>query len=302
MLAASSILFPTDFSPSSQRAFDICVLLARATGASVCIVHAFDDPEITDPVFRKRVLTRRAKEAESVLQELVERTSDDDLEVHSRLHVGLPSDEAILQEADARSADLIVLGAYGRRGLRDYDIGPTARMVLRHASCPVLTVKGDTDAHAQMESTAQVESAFPRVLIPTDFSEPSRIALDYASDVCDLFQSTAVVLHVVEEFVPPAIYGLDVNPIRSMSEKIEERARAEMERITAGFASKGIAVQHQVAMGHAPSEIISFVETKEIDLVVIASRGSRLERFVIGSVADKVVLGAPCSVLTLKPK
>ncbi len=139
------------------------------------------------------------------------------------------------------------------------------------------------------------------MLIPTDFSEPSRIALDYASDVCVLFQSTAVVLHVVEEFVPPAIYGLDVNPIRSMSEKIEERARAEMERITAGFASKGIAVQHQVAMGHAPSEIISFVETKEIDLVVIASRGSRLERFVLGSVADKVVLGAPCSVLTLKP-
>lgn len=295
MLNTSSILYPTDFSENARRAFQVAATIARKTGATLNVVHVFPEAEIADTTLREHVSARRKEEAERALEELLSSAPLQDLEVRPVLRGDEPLDEAILDEARKRSADLVVLGAYGRRGRRTYDIGATAQTVLRSASCPVLTVQNE------FETGPENEILFRRVLIPTDFSAPAREAVNYAANLCEMFGSMAVVLHVVEEFVPPAIYGLDENPIQAMSRKIEDRARTEMERIAECFTSKGVQVENQIAGGHAPSEIVEFAERNDIDLIVIASRASKLERFVLGSVADKVVRAAPCSVLALKP-
>lgn len=297
MLGTSSILFPTDFSEHADATFRVACSIARKTRARLCAVHAFADIGVDDPDLRERVRRQQEADARKAFDDLLAASGSHDLNVAAVLRAGRNPEEAILQETEDRGADLIVFGAYGRRGRRTYDIGRTAHAVLRRAMCSVLTV----DARGLVSERRGSEPLFERVLIPTDFSDASRDALEHAAGICELFGATALLLHVVEEFVTPGIYGLNSDPIRDMSAKIEDRARREMERITSTFEERGVQIEHHLASGHAPAEIVEFAVSKAADLIVIASRGSRIERFVIGTVADKVVRTAPCSVLTIKP-
>ncbi|MCE9525416.1 MAG: universal stress protein, partial [Planctomycetales bacterium] len=71
--------------------------------------------------------------------------SDSNVPVERRLLAGDPA-EAIIRLAETEKADLIVIGTHGRRGLRRVLMGSVAEVVVRTASCPVLTVK--QGAHA----------------------------------------------------------------------------------------------------------------------------------------------------------
>ena len=80
--------------------------------------------------------------------------------------------DAIVEAAAKRHADLIVMGTHGRRGLSRVLLGSNAERVLRQAPCHVLTVRADAAVPAGLE--------FRKLLVPVDFSECSRQALDSA--------------------------------------------------------------------------------------------------------------------------
>jgi nucleotide-binding universal stress UspA family protein len=138
-MKASKILFPTDFSHSSDAALAYATALCRESGAEMLIVHVeeppmnygvgemyYGMPEPDIDALRKMLLA-------------VVPTQPDVCYEH-RLAVGDPADE-IVRIAEAEHVDLIVLGTHGRSGFSRLLMGSVAEVVVRKATCPVLTFK-----------------------------------------------------------------------------------------------------------------------------------------------------------------
>ena len=144
------ILCPIDFSPSALQALGFALDLARQADGRVTLLHVFewlpeDEPRSSAhfnvPEFRAYMV----KDATERLRTLVTEESRawceiDDVVVSGRAH------REILRVAEAKSSDLIVMGAQGRGGVGLALFGSTTQQIVRSAACPVLTVRGAVQA------------------------------------------------------------------------------------------------------------------------------------------------------------
>jgi nucleotide-binding universal stress UspA family protein len=140
MTGVKNVLYPTDFSDPADRAFDVAQSLARQQGARLIVLHV--SPPVAVPL--REVLTEH-RPAQAYYDELREkllavRPEDPGVAVEHILAEGDAAGE-ILRVAQAKRADLIVMGTHGRTGLERLLLGSVAEQVLRSASCPVLTLK-----------------------------------------------------------------------------------------------------------------------------------------------------------------
>ena len=134
---AQKILFATDFSEASDAAFEQAVSLAHDCHATLLIVH------VHQPLLyygEGAMYPLPDSETEELRQLREMRVADP--KVHCE-HYQLRGDPAreIVRFADQEHADLIVVGSHGRRGLKRMLMGSVAEDVVRHAHCPVYTVK-----------------------------------------------------------------------------------------------------------------------------------------------------------------
>jgi nucleotide-binding universal stress UspA family protein len=142
MLATTTILYPTDFSPESQAAFEAACDLASAKGGRLVVLHV-ERPPLSNlggstfvPPLPSEYDQKQLLEQLQSLQPL-----RPDISLERRLEYGAP-ESIILKVAQEIGADLIVLGTHGRTGLRRLLMGSVAEHILRKAPCPVLTVRG----------------------------------------------------------------------------------------------------------------------------------------------------------------
>ena len=300
MLKIQTILHPTDFSPSSRQALAHAVFLARQYDAELHLLHAVvwggDDPDperaFPDP---DQVLARIVAGAKSEMAALLAPHRDEPLRVREVQERGVYAGPVILDYAEEHAVDLIVVGTHGRRGPGRLMMGSVAEEVVRHASCPVLTVR----AHREAADVAALE----RLLVPFDFSDHARTALAYARELAQTYGASLDLLHVIETHVYPTFYGnLGADSALKRVGELRQRVSAEMERIYADTA--GPQVPHRIATadGRPAVEISRYAAEQRSGLVVLSSHGlSGLERLLLGSTAEGVVRSAPCPVLTVKP-
>lgn len=139
MLHIKTILHPTDFSDAAMQALQLANSLARDHGARLVILGAappiMPTPEVYVAVDEMNELIEKERRR---LAKVAAAISDVPVEYHAR-H-GAPG-PLIIEFADLVQADLIVMGTTGRSGLARLVYGSVAEHVLRHAHCPVLTVK-----------------------------------------------------------------------------------------------------------------------------------------------------------------
>ena len=129
------ILCPIDFSHVSGRAFAYAERLARDTGAELLLLHAFEVPETLNLVGQEHPADPSVREQFDAIQ-----ASSPDVRLRRMMHAGSPG-EVICWLAQEQQCDLIVLGSHGRTALAHLLLGSVAEYVLRHARCPVLTVR-----------------------------------------------------------------------------------------------------------------------------------------------------------------
>jgi nucleotide-binding universal stress UspA family protein len=145
--------------------------------------------------------------------------------------------------------------------------------------------------------------ALKHILCPVDLSELSIPPLAWAGGIAEWYQSQLTVLHVVPSFEPmevrPAALFDPVQFVYPMSqEQIEERLRDAMR--TAGVTADDVRVAAKA--GDPSHVIVNEALATGADLVVMATHGRRgWDRLMLGSVAEKVLRSAPCSVLTVPP-
>jgi len=138
-MTAKRILVPTDFSEFSVAALEQASMLAREHDASLLIVYvnALDEDAASLGFGTAGV----AFDQEYLAEEMrYFAPQDPEVEYSQHIVVGEPVTE-IVAFSETRQVDMIVMGTHGRSGLGNLLIGSVAEGVVRHASCPVLTVR-----------------------------------------------------------------------------------------------------------------------------------------------------------------
>jgi nucleotide-binding universal stress UspA family protein len=139
-----------------------------------------------------------------------------------------------------------------------------------------------------------------RILYATDFSPHSNQAYFHAIALAEGHGASLAIVHV---FAPssarPVVIGDTISPVVNFNPEEREYWRGQLEQIRP--VNPDIAVEHVLLEGDPVEEIIQYATDANIDLIVMGTHGrTGLERLLMGSVAEKVLRGAPCSVLVAK--
>jgi universal stress protein A len=144
-----------------------------------------------------------------------------------------------------------------------------------------------------------------RILVPTDFSDFSRPALNYGCAIASRFESELHLLHVVPDpaMLVPDTHAFAVEPMLAQAESIKEDAGEKLQEMPGDGWDNGKPVTREVRVGAAFVEILDYAKANDIDLIVIGTHGrSGLMHVLMGSVAERIVRKSPCPVLTVKPE
>lgn len=288
----SSILVPTDFSANAEHALWYAQRLARIFDAEIHLVHVrilLEGHRQTEELQRELELIESQNDEHSMAA-LDRRAGVEDVVVHTHLVRGLSVSESLIEMGTELGCDLIVMGTHGRRGLRQLLLGSVAEEVLRTAEIKVITVRESADTDVRDAGS---------ILVPHDFSERSKIALDVARRWAQAFDASLTLLHVVEPLIYPEFYAVDVMSDEVLH-KVEQRSQ---EAIQAAAEEQLGDIPHtlKVVSGRAVDAIVDEALVDRHDLVIMATRGlSGFEHLLLGSVAEGVVRRSQVPVLTVR--
>lgn len=157
----AKILVPVDGSPTSDHGLQEAIKLARLTGARVRLIHVVDELTYITGFDGIGAMTTDAipllkKHGQQILNACEEVVAASGIPVDSILLEGFAGRvcDLVVAEAKKSSADLIVLGTHGRRGLGRMFLGSDAEQIVRHAQTPVLLIRATEMEMTQSESTA----------------------------------------------------------------------------------------------------------------------------------------------------
>jgi nucleotide-binding universal stress UspA family protein len=154
MAQLKRILVPTDFSPTSDIAFNYALDMAARYGATLHVLHVLEDLRYAtmypDGYFVELAALREqlSEEAGARLATAAAQCTAVQVVATTDVEVGRP-DQVIVEQATSRGTDLIVMGTHGRSGFAHLMLGSVAERVLRTAPCPVLIVR-DTSRTADI--------------------------------------------------------------------------------------------------------------------------------------------------------
>ncbi|MDP2794532.1 MAG: universal stress protein [Sulfurisoma sp.] len=297
MTTMKRIVAGTDLSWYAGRAETRAAMLARELGgAELDLVHVIGSMGLEllrhllpqPPVLtERRLIDSASKQLAKLARELAKKHHIAVTPVAEIGHVH----EEIVRHAEAVDAGLVVLGAHGGSFVRELFLGSTAEKALRKLSRPVLIVRREP------------RGPYRNVLVPVDFSEPSRRAAQMALRIAP--QAGITLLHAFE--VPfegkLRFAGVSDETIQSCRAEAREQANSAMRQFVSGLESGADRVSHSVEFGYAPSVIREKAETIEPDLIVMGKHGqSEWEDTLFGSVTKHVIREAGCDVLVVSPE
>ncbi|HEX7837412.1 MAG TPA: universal stress protein [Kofleriaceae bacterium] len=288
------ILCPIDFSAGSQYALRTAARIAAASEAELVVAnvwymppmaYAGDAPVPADAVQflvddSKRGLAQAERDASSLGAR----------RVTTALLSGVPWEQLVALLGRDETFDLVVMGTHGRTGLSRILLGSVAEQVVRHAPCPVLTVRDRGEA-----------GTFQHVLCPVDFSDSSRRAVELAGSIAAPGGAGIALLHVLEL---PVAYSGELK-IPGLVEDLDRRAAGMLERWAAELRAKvSVPVVARSRIGRPGAQILAAQDgDPSFDLVVMGGHGrTGLPRLLLGSVAEQVIRHASCPVLVARSR
>src|SRR5882762_4902789 len=142
--------------------------------------------------------------------------------------------------------------------------------------------------------------ALRRLLVPTDFSDASRAAVEYGVAFAENFRCTLHLLHVLETVTGADPIALDIPERSAIERSIEASAWDQLRRVLTSGEQARLTVELWIEWGSPVDEIIRYATEHAIDLISMGTHGrGGVERLLLGSVAAHVVRRGPCPVLTV---
>ena len=289
------ILCPVAQSHESDEGLRYAILIARSYGATLLVLTCNDGSSPgAETVDAMRTGIKRAIEHSFVSFP----GSKDAVDLNWELMVVSNNrpEEAINREAAARNVDLIVMGSRRRSVPGAVVLGSTAEAVCRTAPCSVLVTRLAA-RHDAAKTSGNLE--LKRLLVATDFSRHSELALQYGLSLAQEYQSELHLLHVITgarsteaeiSWTSPDKEG----PYHAAARRLHGSVPAEVHLWSD--------VTHAVREGKAYREIVSYAVEQDIDLICIGAHGQGITLGTLfGTNTDRVLRQAPCPVLVTRP-
>jgi len=285
------LLLATDGSEYSEGAIREAITMAKRCSSKLTVVSVIE----TNPEFEStapQVLEKMEKEVRSLLNSVQARAKQEGVACELAVHEGEDSYKYIVDEAVAQKSTMIIMGRRGRKGLRRLVMGSTTSWTIGHAPCSVLVVP----------RAAQV--AFKSVVVATDGSPHSAAA---ASEAIGIAKRNSARLTVIAVVPADIAMPTDIDFAAIQREKLADQEMQAAEKnaraVKEAAQQAGVDAQAFVMSGKPADAIMEIAKDKVADLVVVGSHGrTGLDRLLMGSVAERVIVLSSCAVLVVKGK
>ncbi len=269
----SSLLVPFDFQEPSQAALRVAKKLAARWDAQIELLHIRAYPAVLthSPIESEVSLIPQGPYIDDIKRELRSIVGDFP---KTRIHVLEGNPEQLIKRLSIdASADLLVMGTHGYKGLDHLIENSVVEAVVRTTAVPVLSV------HAKKKDFSP-----KKILCPINFTDQGGDGLAKACVLAREFGADLHLLHVVE----PSLYHL-----ASL-----EDIKAHLDRTASEIV--GINVSSQIASGSPVDSILSLVETGEFDLIVLAAHRRYVwKEWMVGTTAERVLRHSPVPVFAV---
>lgn len=289
-----SLVVPVDFSNPSRAAVNHAIALAKLDGAAVHLVHGLKFPllsspyDVSMPAAVWEGARRAAEERMETLRKEVEASGL--ASITTQISESTDPVDVIAQAVELHQPDLVVMGTHGYGGFKHACLGSVAERTIRTLSCPVLAVK-----NAAPDDPAP---AIRRILVPVDFSSHSDQAAQLASGLATRLGASIDLVHSID-FSPESAGYLTPDAL-DFARKMQTTAAERLEQIVQSIPDEVETVVH-LHRGKPASVIEAIAKQVGADLIVMGTHGhTGLSRLFIGSVAERTLRIAPCSVLAVK--
>ncbi len=282
-VSLDTILFATDFSPSAETARLYVQALVARYQSQVRLMHVVDlgaafkapDAGLSIEVFRSI--------GEESLARLSSELVSEQIRVETVLCEGIDPAAEILQAAQDRSIDLMVIGTRGHKGPARLVLGSTAEELIHQAKCPILAIGPAVPPPNRPVS-------FQRIVYATDFSPEAAKACVFALSFAQDFGAHLYLCHVLPE-------GND----QMNDQELNDRFKSALERLIPDVAREWCEPECVLEHGVATDGILLLAQRVKADLIVLGTRKTShwYDNFKTG-VAFQVISSSPCPVLTIR--
>jgi len=300
-----NVLVPTDFSPQAQKAVTYAQAFAEHLGVAVHLVHIVEPVVVLAGIDAAAVPPNDLNEIAEARQKLASLAKEfppgsiGGVIVREGLAV-----EQVLAIAKDLHVELIILSTHGHSRLERVFFGSTAEGIIRKAESSVLVLRPEQrefiDSSGARPPGQRFTFDLKNILVPFDFSDPSRDALAVAADFARRFGSKLICLHALDmiPYVEPEMSL--VTQLEFIRKNALQGARRALDDVLENDLAK-IPNEIVLTMGSASREIIQTAEDREADLIVMGTHGKkRAGRFLLGSTTERVVRHARTPVLVVR--
>lgn len=277
------LLLATDLSERSDRAFDRALMLARDSRGKLIVLN------VVDEALPKEIRERLSQQAHDFIQEQLSASKiSGQADVQIRIVQGRDY-KTIIEQARDGDVHLVILGTHRADALIDGFVGATMDRVLRYGDRSVLVVK------------SKPRHLYRNILVGTDFSDASRQALEFAIRLFPEAKFTVLYAHH-----KPVAKSLRQNRefeklLERSQRDLAEMAASVSQKMSAEIATCEISVLSAFEEGFALMAIPRHIESNKNDLLVVGAHGrSGWKVALLGSVAQAVLVSAPCDVLAVR--
>jgi nucleotide-binding universal stress UspA family protein len=282
------ILVPLDGSDLAELALPYAEELANAFKSEIILLHVSDPAD-----------THHRHMHELYVKEVADRIRERIRKVSPVVVSGKAADE-IISYAEKNDVGLIIMTSHGRSGIMSWATGSIASKLLQATAVPMLLVRA-----VKPGRKVQRPVLLNRILLPLDGSEAGEAAVGYVGELMSRLESEVILFGVVSSGQHiRTVGGLDYI---SYPEEQLAMFKKEAEEYLDGVYRKlkrrkgTVKVTIKVGADDIGQEIFKFAEEKRVNLIAISSHGhSGIEKWVFGSIANKVVQESKAPVLVIK--
>lgn len=284
-----SLLVATDGSQYSEGAVREAIRLAKRCSSSLVAVTVVE----TNPEYQTiapHLFEKAEKIALRNLEAVKELAKKEGLLCDGMLLEGEDSYRVIVDEAAKRKSSMIIMGRRGRTGLARLMMGSVTARVIGHAPCNVLVVP----------RSAQVE--FKNIVVAVDGSRYSDAAAGEAIGIAKRCGSNLTIVSVVpSEFASAMDIVQSQMPKGLVAENELIQAEKNVQRVKEAAEKEGVRVSGIVLAGRPADAVVQTAKDKKADLIVLGSHGKTgVEKLLMGSVTERVIVLSDCAVLVVK--
>jgi nucleotide-binding universal stress UspA family protein len=285
------LLLATESSEFSEGAIREAIRLAKRCGSKLTALSVIEsNPEYASTA--PAILEKREKEVLAHLDTVKARAKKEGVACETVTYEGEDSYKYIVEEAVKQKSTMIIMGRHGKKGFRRLVMGSTTSWTIGHSPCSVMVVP----------RAAQVDCK--SIVVATDGSKYSTAAASEAIGIAKRNNAKLTVLAVVPaDIAMPTDVDFAALQREKLADQDMQAAEKNAKAVKDAAQKAGVDAQAFVMSGKPADAIMEIAKDKSADLIVVGSHGrTGLDRLLMGSVTERVIVLSSCAVLAVKGK